>query len=151
MPPRRHSLRFCTMALWGPWGRALDGGNSSAVQDQLRSVQQVTAGGCAFAAILEDKSVIIWGTQSAGGDSSEVQDQLRNVCQILPNSGDRLRAFWWVYRCVFNMFQPYIYHVAWWSPFRTFILRVKQSPGPGLRTAVQEIWGTWRGAFKLHR
>ena len=39
------------------WGDALSGGDSSAVQDQLKGVQHIQATGVAFAAILEDGSV----------------------------------------------------------------------------------------------
>ena len=37
------------------------GGDSSAVQDQLKGVQQIQATSYAFAAILEDGSVVTWG------------------------------------------------------------------------------------------
>ena len=43
------------------WGDADCGGDSSAVQDQLRGVQQMQAGGYAFAAILADGSVVTLG------------------------------------------------------------------------------------------
>eukprot|EP00435_Cladocopium_sp_Y103_P019251 s1118_g4.t1 len=64
------------------WGYAGSGGDSSAVQDQLRSVQQIQASYKAFAAILADGSVIAWGNPENGGDSSAVQDQLKNVQQV---------------------------------------------------------------------
>ena len=67
------------------------GGDSSAVQDQLRNVQQVHATGVAFAAILADGSVVTWGDPDGGGDSSAVQDQLRNVQQV--------HAAWWSMCC----------------------------------------------------
>ena len=38
------------------------GGNSLAVQDQLKDVQQIQATNFAFAAILGDMSVVTWGT-----------------------------------------------------------------------------------------
>ena len=65
------------------WGHPRHGGNSSAVQDQLRNVQQIrgTKGG-AFAAILADESVVAWGHPDFGGDCSENQDELNNVKQI---------------------------------------------------------------------
>ena len=47
-----------------------------------RGVQQIQATDDAFAAILEDGSVVTWGHEHAGGDSSAVQDQLRGVRQI---------------------------------------------------------------------
>ena len=43
------------------WGRASHGGDSRAVQDQLRNVQQIQASGGAFAAILADESIVTWG------------------------------------------------------------------------------------------
>ena len=61
------------------WGHPDFGGDSSAVQHQLRSVQQVQATDRAFAAIREDGSVVTWGRPLCGGDSSEVQDKLRSV------------------------------------------------------------------------
>jgi len=64
------------------WGNPCYGGDSSAVQDQLRNVQQIQATDGAFAALLADSSVVAWGAQLYGGDCSAVQDQLRNVQQI---------------------------------------------------------------------
>ena len=61
------------------WGHEDDGGDSSEVQDQFRSVQEIKA---TRAAILEDGSVVTWGDPDAGGDSSTVQDQLKKVQQI---------------------------------------------------------------------
>ena len=58
------------------------GGDSRAVQDQLRNVQEVQAAHTAFAALTKDGSVVTWGNKLAGGDSTAVQDQLRNVQQI---------------------------------------------------------------------
>ena len=58
------------------------GGDSSAVQDQLKGVQQIQATHGAFAAILEDGSVVTWGDANFGGDSSAVRDQLKGVQQI---------------------------------------------------------------------
>ena len=43
------------------WGDADSGADSSAVQDQLRNVQQIQASGAAFAAIIGDGSVVTWG------------------------------------------------------------------------------------------
>jgi len=59
------------------WGDAKAGGDSSAVQDQLRGVQQIQATQRAFAAILADGSVVTWGAAVSGGDSSGVQNVLR--------------------------------------------------------------------------
>ena len=64
------------------WGDALYGGDSSAVQHQLRGVQQIQANDRAFAAILADGSVVTWGDEEYGGDSSAVCDQLKGVQQI---------------------------------------------------------------------
>ena len=63
------------------------GGDSSAVRDQLKGVQQIQATGGAFAAILEDGSVVTWGDEDSGGDSSAVGDQLKRVQQIQATMG----------------------------------------------------------------
>ena len=64
------------------WGDPGYGGDSSQVQEQLRSIQHIQATGRAFAAILESGSVVTWGHPELGGDSSQVQEQLRNVQHI---------------------------------------------------------------------
>ena len=69
------------------WGAADGGGDSSAVQDQLRNVQQVNATRAAFAAILGDGSVVTWGDFTEGGDSNGVKDQLKTVQQIQASWG----------------------------------------------------------------
>ena len=56
------------------WGAADEGGDSSAVQEQLKNVQQVQSTQRAFAAILENGSVVSWGCADEGGDRSAVQD-----------------------------------------------------------------------------
>ena len=61
------------------WGDQRYGGDSSGVQDQLRSVQQIQATSSAFAAILEDGSVVTWGSPDSGGCCSSVQDQFANL------------------------------------------------------------------------
>ena len=61
------------------WGYPDSGGDSSAVQDQLRKVQQIQATESAFAAILEDGSVVTWGYPDSGGDSSAAQDLLASL------------------------------------------------------------------------
>ena len=43
---------------------------------------QIQATQNAFAAILEDGSVVTWGDADFGGNSSEVRDQLKGVQQI---------------------------------------------------------------------
>ena len=73
------------------WGTADVGGDSSAVQDQLKDVQQIQATKTAFAAILEDGSVVTWGSAAYGGDSSAVQHQLRGVQQIQASGGPSSR------------------------------------------------------------
>ena len=64
------------------WGDSGCGGDSSAVQGQLKGVQQAQATETAFAAILEDGSVVTWGDPYYGGDSSAVQHRLRRVQQV---------------------------------------------------------------------
>ena len=61
------------------WGDADYGGDSSAVQGQLKNVQEVHALQSAFSAKLVDGSVVTWGGVSnwgegyCGGDSRAVQ------------------------------------------------------------------------------
>ena len=69
------------------WGKAEYGGDSSAVQDQLKNVQQVQALFGTFAAVLGDGSAVTWGDAEDGGNSSAVQDQLKNVQQIQASRG----------------------------------------------------------------
>ena len=69
------------------WGDADFGGDSSAVQHQLKNVQQIQASDRAFAAILGDGSVLTWGSSLFGGDGSAVQDELVNVKQIQAADG----------------------------------------------------------------
>ena len=64
------------------WGYARAGGDSSAVQDQLKDVQQIQATKAAFAAIRGDGSVVTWRRDTFGDNSSAVQAQLKNVQQI---------------------------------------------------------------------
>lgn len=64
------------------WGHRDWGGDSSAVLDQLRNVQQVQATKAAFAAILQNGSVVTWGRAVSGSDSSAVRHLLRGVQQI---------------------------------------------------------------------
>ena len=46
------------------WGNPDNGGDCSAVQDQLRNVQQIQATDFAFVAILADGSVVAWASQN---------------------------------------------------------------------------------------
>ena len=55
--------------------------NGESLTLQISQVQ-VQAAVNAFAAILDDGSVVTWGHAEYGGDSSAVQDQLHNVRQI---------------------------------------------------------------------
>ena len=61
------------------WGHAKSGGDSSAVQEQLRDVHLIQANLHAFAAVLANGNVVTWGDADHGGDSSGVQDQLRKL------------------------------------------------------------------------
>ena len=83
-----HLLRFWKMDPSLPGVMQEYGGDSSAVRDQLTGVQQIqsTLYG-AFAAILEDESVVTWGNALRGGDSSAVRDQLKGVVQIEASAG----------------------------------------------------------------
>ncbi|CAE7725043.1 HERC1, partial [Symbiodinium sp. KB8] len=69
------------------WGCAAYGGDSHAVQAQLRSVQQIEATVGAFAAQREDGSVITWGHRAFGGDSGSVQHLLKDVRQVRATLG----------------------------------------------------------------
>ncbi|OLQ14728.1 putative E3 ubiquitin-protein ligase HERC1 [Symbiodinium microadriaticum] len=64
------------------WGLPSYGGDSSAVQEQLKNVQKIQATDRAFAAVLGDGSVVTWGDADFGGDSRAAQDKLKNVQQI---------------------------------------------------------------------
>ncbi|CAE7919001.1 Herc2 [Symbiodinium sp. KB8] len=64
------------------WGDPRSGGDSSAVQHNLKNVQQIQASQRAFAAVLDHGSVVTWGNVGCGGDSTAVQHQLKNVQQI---------------------------------------------------------------------
>ena len=66
---------------------AFAGGDSSEIQDQLKGVKQVHATSRAFAAILDDGSVLTWGDPTCGGNSSAAQDQLTGVQKIHGTSG----------------------------------------------------------------
>ena len=47
------------------WGNAAYGGDSRAAQDQLKNVKQIQATTSAFAAILDDGSVVTWDMLSS--------------------------------------------------------------------------------------
>ena len=76
-----------SVVTWGDGDQDNFGGDSSAVRDQLKGVQQIQATEQAFAAILEDGSVVTWGEADCGGDSSAIRDQLRGVQQIQATGG----------------------------------------------------------------
>ena len=57
------------------------GGDSTAVREQLKNVQEIRATTGAFAAIIYDGSLVTWGDAECGGNSSAVQDQLKTVQQ----------------------------------------------------------------------
>ena len=61
------------------WGHPSFGGNCRNVQEQLRNVRQIQATAKAFAAILENGSVVTWGSEEYGGSSSSVHAQLMDV------------------------------------------------------------------------
>ena len=75
------------------WGKATDGGDSSAVARPLevanQGVQQIKATSRAFALILEDRSVITWGHGEIVTANPFGRRRLRNVQQIQATS----RAF----------------------------------------------------------
>ena len=52
------------------WGNPDFGSDSSAVQEQLQKVEKIQATKYAFAAIVEDGSVVTWGHPEYGGDSA---------------------------------------------------------------------------------
>eukprot|EP00439_Symbiodinium_sp_Y106_P040455 s2300_g4.t4 len=51
------------------WGSKAEGGDSRAVQEQLKGIEHLQATEGAFAAIREDGLIVTWGAQGAGGDS----------------------------------------------------------------------------------
>ena len=64
------------------WGNRNSGGDSGAVQDQLKDVQQIQASEHVFAPIRSHWSVVTSGNRDCRGDSRAVQDQLIGVQQI---------------------------------------------------------------------
>ena len=72
------------------WGNADDGGDSSAVQGELKDqvVQQIYSTDSAFAAVLGNGRVVTWGDADYGGDSSAVQGELKDqVVQQIYSTG----------------------------------------------------------------
>eukprot|EP00439_Symbiodinium_sp_Y106_P000837 s984_g1.t1 len=81
------------------WGNAESGGDSSAVQDQLRDVQQIQASDCGFAAILGDGSVASMIISEGladhfAGDAVIVVDGTDTVTQIAPRLASPGSATW---------------------------------------------------------
>ena len=64
------------------WGSSEHGGDSSAVQEDLVDVVDISATNAAFAAIRSDGRVVTWGSSKHGGDSSAVQEDLVGVRSI---------------------------------------------------------------------
>ena len=62
------------------WGSADSGGDSSAVQGELKDqvVEQIYSTDSAFAAVLGNGRVVTWGDARWGGDSSAVQGELKD-------------------------------------------------------------------------
>ena len=58
------------------------GGDSRDVQDRLQNVTKVVASHAAFAALLEDGSVVSWGDPLFGGDDFEVRAELKNIVKL---------------------------------------------------------------------
>ena len=56
-------------------------------RDKLTGVKHIQSTAAAFAAIMEDGSVVTWGNAYRGGHSSAVQDQLKGVEQIQATGG----------------------------------------------------------------
>ena len=75
------------------WGSAPDGGDSRAVQDQLKNVRRIQAAARAFAAVVSNRSVVAWGHAHFGGSTVAVQDQLKTVQQIQVSDGAFAASF----------------------------------------------------------
>ena len=61
------------------WGSERDGGDCSAVQQQLVDVETIHATCAAFTAVLRNGCVVCWGDARFGGDCSMVQGQLEKA------------------------------------------------------------------------
>ena len=59
------------------WGDPEAGGNSDAVQSQLKDVKQIRSTKGAFTAVCGDGRIVTWGDGSYGGDSQKVQRELQ--------------------------------------------------------------------------
>ena len=71
------------------WGEQEDGGDSSAVSEELEagSVTRIIASHRAFAAVKSGGEVVTWGNEDYGGDSSAVQELLKDVQSITATAG----------------------------------------------------------------
>ena len=75
------------MTQWGRVPNLFDGGPVfSQIKSKLKNVKQICASENAFAAVLENGTVVTWGDDLAGGDSSTVQHRLVNVQSISSSS-----------------------------------------------------------------
>ena len=102
------------------WGFAPWGGNSDAVQSQLRNVVRIYGNKYAFAAKRSDETVITWGDHAYGGRSTAVETSLRTVQEIYSTDlafaavlADRSLVTWGHAACGGNAtaVQPQLYHV----------------------------------------
>ena len=101
LQPQVAAAAAATFALWQPgdsaiitWGDADCGGDSSAVRDQLRGVQQIQASLKAFAAILEDGSVVTWGDANYGGTVWQFEISWEVCSRLRPLFRGPLLRFW---------------------------------------------------------
>ena len=64
------------------WGDALNGGNNSAVSDDLTNVVTIASNSSAFAALRQDGSVVTWGDAQNGGNISDVSSFLNGSIDV---------------------------------------------------------------------
>ena len=75
------------------WGDAIEGGDSSSVQAELKNgVDTIYSTEQAFAAKLLDGRVVTWGNPRFGGDSSSVQAELKKGVETIYSSKDGFTA-----------------------------------------------------------
>jgi len=68
------------------WGNQNDGGDSTAIQHQLKNIKMIFSTRLSFAALTTDGNVVTWGDEDTGSDSSSVQHQLKNIKMIFSTS-----------------------------------------------------------------
>ena len=68
------------------WGLPHHGGDNSAVRDRIRNITHIEPTSFAFAALMQDGSVVCWGDESFGGCATAVQEQLREVVKLCGSS-----------------------------------------------------------------